>query len=116
MAAYVSPRPPARQRRSRENHSLHAGGTSLSAVGAFDVVPVAWTKNGNVLVALEWDYASWTQRAADFVTRLKAEKFAGKAPTGYVIVLSGAASPTAADMLDKAGVIVRVKASPGPLR
>ncbi|HWB02279.1 MAG TPA: hypothetical protein VG796_04590 [Verrucomicrobiales bacterium] len=95
---------------------VHANDTPLHAVGAFDVLPVTWTKDGRLVLALEWDYASWTERAADFVTRFKEAKIPGFTGKGHVIALSGFASPRAAEGVKKAGISLTTGLDPGPLK
>ena len=102
---------------SRILAQINAKDAPLHAVGAFDVLPVAWAKDGRLILAVEWDYASWTQRAADFVTRFKEAKIGDTAaPKGHVIALSGFASPLAEAGVKKAGVALTTGVSPGPLK
>ena len=42
-----------------------------------------------MVVALEWDYAAWTEAAAAFINDLKETRVDEKAPTGIVIAQSG---------------------------
>lgn len=101
---------------SRILAQIHTRDVPLAAIGAFDAFPVAWAKDGRLILALEWDYASWTERAADFVTRFKEAKVGDKAPPGHVIALSGLASPLAQAGARKAGVALTTGISPGPLK
>ena len=59
---------------SRILAQLHTGGRTLLRLAVLDSLPVALAADGNVVVALEWDYASWTQNAANFIAQLKAAK------------------------------------------
>jgi hypothetical protein len=95
---------------------IHTRDVPLEAIGAFDFLPYAWGKDGRVIFAVEWDYASWTERAADFISRLKAVEFPHKQPAGFVFALSGAASPLAAENLKKMNIGLSTFISPGPVR
>ena len=95
---------------------LHTGGRTLARLDTLGSLPVALCTDGNVVVALEWDYAAWTQNAANFVAQLKAAKFGKKAPTGFVIALSGDASPMVQQKLKDAGITLATRLAPGPLQ
>ena len=95
---------------------LHTGGRTFARLDTLGSLPVALGTDGNLIVALEWDYAAWTQNAANFVAQLKAAKFGKKAPTGFVIALSGDASPMVQEKLKAAGITLATRVSPGPLK
>jgi len=95
---------------------LHANGRKLARIETLGSLPVAIGADGTVIVALEWDYAAWTQNAANFVDQLKAVKFGTKAPTGFVIALSGDASPMVQQKLHDAGITLGTRLAPGPLQ
>jgi hypothetical protein len=95
---------------------LHAGGRKLSRLDTLDPLPVALDADGNVLVALEWDYAAWTQNAANFVARLKAANYGKIVPKGFVIALSGDASPMFQQQAQAAGITLATRLAPGPLQ
>jgi hypothetical protein len=77
--------------------------------------PVAVQKNGRVVLALQWDYAAWTKKAADFVGLFKASDF-GKKASGLTIAISGDASPLAQQQLKDANIGLVTRIAPGPLR
>jgi hypothetical protein len=95
---------------------LHAGGRTLARLDTLGSLPVAVGADGSLIVALEWDYASWTQRAADFVAQFKATKFGEKAPASFVIAITGDASPMAKQKVSELGVTFATRLSPGPLQ
>ena len=95
---------------------LHANGRTLARLDTLGSLPVALGTDGNLIVALEWDYAAWTQNAANFVAQLKAAKFGKNAPTGFVIALSGDASPMAKQQIEAAGITLATRVAPGPLK
>jgi hypothetical protein len=95
---------------------LHTGGHPLASIETLSGLPVAIGADGKILVALEWDYAVWTQRAADFVARIQAATIRGKAPTGVVIAISGDASPMAQQKAQDAGITLATRIAPNPLQ
>jgi hypothetical protein len=95
---------------------LHANGRTLSRLDVLGALPVALGADGTAIVALEWDYASWTANAANFVAQLKSAKLGKKASTGYLIALSGDASPATQQQLSAAGVTLATRLSAGPLQ
>jgi hypothetical protein len=101
---------------SRLLAQIHTGGRTLARLDVLGGLPVALDAEGNVVVALEWDYAAWTQSAASFIAQLKAAKFGKKRPTGYVIALSGDASPRVQEQLQGTGFTLATRVAPGPLK
>ena len=94
---------------------LHAGSGKLEGLGGLAELPIALAKDGTVIMALEWDYAAWTENAATFVAGLKAGDY-GRKPTGFLIALSGDASPLARRKLQEMGVTLATHLAPGPLK
>lgn len=90
--------------------------TPLKAVDHFKGFPIAFSRDGIVIVGLEWDYACWTENAANFVKAIKGGKRDGWDIKGYRFVLSGVVSPKAKDELTVLGIGLVEKALPGPLR
>ena len=90
--------------------------TPLAQISDVRGFPVCIAKDGTLLVALEWDYASWTTNAADFVTAIKGGSVAGRKITGHHIVLTGTASAQAKAQLAALGICLTESALPGPLR
>ncbi len=78
-------------------------------------LPVCQTNDGTVVVPIQWDYVAWTPMAEKFITALKAKKFSTPA-TAYTVMITGVASPMAAQALAASGVNVMPKALPGPLQ
>ncbi|RYF38612.1 MAG: hypothetical protein EOO38_24525 [Cytophagaceae bacterium] len=68
------------------------------------------TNDGTVVVPIQWDYVSWTPGVAQFVTALKAQKFASPA-TAFTVMINGAASPMATEALS---VVLFVLFRPSP--
>jgi hypothetical protein len=75
---------------------------------------VCQTRDGTVVVPIQWDYAVWTPMTEQFITALKDRKFTPPA-TGYSVILTGVISPITAQALAARGVNVTTKALPGPL-
>jgi hypothetical protein len=78
-------------------------------------IPVAVQKDGRAVVAIQWDYAAWTDNAANFIGLLKASDF-GKKNAGLTIAISGDASPLAQQKLKDARIELVTRIAPGPLR
>jgi hypothetical protein len=78
-------------------------------------IPVAVQKDGRAVVAIQWDYAAWTDRAANFVGLFKASDF-GKKNAGLTIAISGDASPLGQQKLKDAKIELATRIAPGPLR
>jgi hypothetical protein len=95
---------------------LHANGRALARLESLQGLPVAIGTDGSLIAALEWDYASWTQNAAAFIAQLQAARLGKKAPTGYVVALSGEASPRVQTELQAAGITLATRLAPGPLK
>jgi hypothetical protein len=78
--------------------------------------PICVAKDGTIIVALQWDYAAWTSRAATFTDEV--QKLAGKSgQSAHVSVgLSGEASPRLHQELEKRGMTLQDRLVPGPLR
>jgi len=66
-------------------------------------------------VAIQWDYAAWTDNAANFIGLLRASDF-GKKPSGLTIAISGDASSLGQQKLKDANIELATRVAPGPLR
>ena len=88
----------------------------LEVVSTAQSFPVCLARDGTLVVPLEWDYVSWTPRAAEFLKTLKSGNFGDRKVTGYHIVITGAASNKAKDELTVNGFRLTEKALPGPLQ
>lgn len=69
-----------------------------------------------MIVALQWDYAAWTPGAATFIDEV--QKLAGKSgQSAHVSVdLSGQVSPRLQEELEKRGITLQNRLTPGPLK
>ena len=76
---------------------------------------VCQTKDGTVVVPIQWDYLAWTPGVSQFITALKTQQFSA-VPTGYTIMINGIASPAATQGLTGLGVNLVTKAITGPLQ
>ena len=81
----------------------------------FEGLTVCQTKDGTVVIPIQWDYVAWTPGVSQFITALKARKFSTP-PTAYKLVINGVASPAATQALQGLGVNLVTKAIPGPLQ
>jgi hypothetical protein len=94
---------------------LHANGRPLGRLGSLGNLPVALAADQTAIMALEWDYASWTPMAANFIAGLKAGDFGVKI-SGYLVAISGEASPMVKERLQAMGVTLATRLTPGPLK
>ena len=99
---------------SRVLAELHAK-KPLARLQQVGRIPVAVQKDGRAVVAIQWDYAAWTDNAANFVGLLKASDF-GKKPSSLTIAISGDASPLAQQKLKEQNVELVTRTAPGALR
>jgi hypothetical protein len=99
---------------SRVLAELHAK-KPLARLQQVGRIPVAVRRDGRAIVAIQWDYAAWTDNAANFVGLFKASDF-GKKPSGLTIGISGDASPIAQEKVKEANIELVTRIVPGPLR
>ena len=71
--------------------------------------------DGTVVLALQWDYAAWTPRAASFTDQIQglAQQSGNK---GVLVALSGQASPRLQQELKNRSFTIQDRVSPGPLQ
>jgi hypothetical protein len=94
---------------------IHTGEKPLARIVMLGDFPVCVAKDGTVVLALQWDYAAWTPRAASFISQIQefTEKSGNK---GVLVALSGQASPLLQQELKNRGFTVQDRVSPGPLK
>jgi hypothetical protein len=78
-------------------------------------LPVCQTKDGTVVVPIQWDYVAWTPAAAAFIAALKAQSFTPP-PAAYTVMITGTMSPLTLQNLAALNVNAVQLALPGPLR
>lgn len=95
---------------------IHGAGTKFDRIVIRNGYPVCIAADGRVILALQWDYAAWTPRAAAFLDEI--EKLAAQdgKPARIHVVLTGAVSPTLRAQLEARGVSVQDRVVPGPLQ
>jgi hypothetical protein len=81
----------------------HRGGTRLAKIQLMESYPVAVAASGDLIVALQWDYAAWTAAAAEFVAAAQREAGSGKVH----VTLSGTASVRLREELKTRGIALR---------
>jgi len=89
--------------------------TPVARITHLNRLTVCQTNDGSLVVPIQWDYAAWTPATERFITALKAEKFTNPV-SGYVVILTGVASPMTSKALAARGVSLTTKAIPGPLQ
>lgn len=90
--------------------------TPLASLTDYNGFPVALARDGTLVVAIEWDYAAWTENAAAFIRAIKEARSGGKPIEKHHIVLTGVASQKTRDELLLLKMELTEKALPGPLR
>ena len=103
------------QRTAQLLAKVHAE-SPLAQISDFRGFPVCIARDGTLVVALEWDYASWTANSANFAQAIKEGSFSGYKITSHRIVLTGDASPVVKEQLAALGIALAERALPGPLR
>ena len=85
----------------------------IETIGDF---PIAVSKDGTTVVALQWDYAAWTSAAAGFSDAI--QKFAGEAPRNkkVLVALSGQTSERLRHELETRKIQLKDRYLPGPLK
>ena len=95
---------------------IHGAGTKLDRIVIRNGYPVAIAADGRIIVALQWDYAAWTPRAAGFLDEMEKLAAQGGKPARIHVVLTGQVSPTLRGQLEARGVSVQDRVVPGPLQ
>jgi hypothetical protein len=88
--------------------------TPIARIVMLSDFPICIAKDGTIVVALQWDYAAWTSRAASFTDEV--QKLAGKSgQSAHVLVaLSGEVSPRLREELEKRSITLQDRLVPGP--
>jgi hypothetical protein len=88
----------------------------LARIAMIENFPIGIAKDGEVIVALQWDYAAWTSGAAFFTSEVEklASESGEKKPV--LIAVSGQMSPRLRQELKERGFQVEERVSPGPLQ
>jgi len=103
-------------RRSAQVMAAVQASTPLAQVVIQNGMPVCIARDGSIVIALEWDYASLTPRAVAFISSLKSAKVGDQKNSGLQIAISGVASPKVKEYLAAQGVKLTEKVLPGPLQ
>ncbi|MEI8342622.1 MAG: hypothetical protein WCH43_13955, partial [Verrucomicrobiota bacterium] len=95
---------------------LQKDGAHISRISSVGNLPVCLTKDGTVIVALQWDYAAWTPMAGRFADSLHKIKLTDYKPLAYRVVITGDASPAIQQAMKALGVRFDIRQVPGPLK
>lgn len=95
---------------------IHTSDHPLAHIVMMGDLPVCVAKDGTLIVALQWDYAAWTARAAAFVDDV--QKLANEPGQNkhIVVAISGQMSPRFKQELQNRGIAVQDRMNPGPLK
>jgi len=95
---------------------LHNGEHPLARIAMIEDFPICIGKDGSVIVALQWDYAAWTPRAAAFSDEIKKLANGPGQDKHVLVVISGQMSPRLQQELQSRGITVQDRVNPGPLK
>lgn len=88
----------------------------LTVLSTYRKLPIALTRDGVMVAALEWDYAIWSRESRAFVEDLRKGEIGGHKAQAAHIYLTGDASPVARAAMIANQVGLTIKSLPGPLR
>lgn len=95
---------------------LHNGEHPLARIATIEDFPVGIGKDGSVVVALEWDYAAWTPRAAAFTDEVEKLAASSGEAKPVLVAISGQMTPRLRQELEARKFTVQDRVSPGPLK
>lgn len=95
---------------------VHTGEHPLARIAMLENFPVGIAKDGTVVVALQWDYAAWTPRAAAFADEVQKLAGASGEPKPALVAISGQMTPRIRQELEARKFTVHDQVSPGPLK
>ncbi len=95
--------------------TLVKNGVKIARMGVLGGIPICVTGDGSVLVALDWDYAAWTQMGERFITALQQPPAGQQTASPLRIVISGLASDRVRAELAQRKIALTELAIPGPL-
>lgn len=87
----------------------------ISRIERHETVPFCTLKDGSVLLALHWDYASWTPLANKCAIWLQSIRINGKKPPTVTIAITGAVSPRCRQEMEKRGIRMLDRQQKGPM-
>jgi hypothetical protein len=96
--------------------TLHSGEHPFARIATIGNFPIGIGKDGTVVVALQWDYAAWTPRAAEFIDEVKKLAASSGEHKPVLVAISGQMTPRLRQELEAREVTVQDRVSPGPLK
>ena len=95
---------------------LHSGEHPLARIATIGDFPIGIGQDGTIVVALQWDYAAWTPRAATFTDEVEKLAAASGEPKPVLVAISGQMTPRLRQELEARKFTVHDQVSPGPLK
>jgi len=92
--------------------AIHAGKDRIASITTLGSFPVAIAEDGRLVVALQWDTAYWSERAAQFADRAQTASLGQSGPV--VVAITGAATPRMQEELANRKIALLTHALPGP--
>lgn len=87
----------------------------IARIERHENAPYCVLKDGSILLALHWDYASWTPLADRCTRWLQTIQINGKQPPTITIAITGAASPRCRQEMEKRRIRLLDRQNKGPL-
>ncbi|RBP35359.1 hypothetical protein DES53_12226 [Roseimicrobium gellanilyticum] len=87
----------------------------IARIDLHNNLPYCVLQDGSVLLALHWDYASWTDMSDKAAQWLQTLQVNGKKPTTITIAITGVASPRCRQELEKRGFRLLDRQNKGPM-
>jgi hypothetical protein len=95
---------------------VHAESARLDRISVSEGFPVCIDQKGTLIVALHWDYAAWTSRAADFIADLQQRAATESKGTKVAVMLTGQVSPLLRQQLEARQIKAYDRVVTGPLK
>jgi hypothetical protein len=87
----------------------------IARIEVYSNIPYGILRDGSVLLALQWDYAQWSPTAEKCVKWLQRLRVDGKNPPSVTLAITGQASPSLCQEMEKRGFKVLDLQDRGPL-
>jgi hypothetical protein len=95
---------------------LRKGEHPLARITTIGDFPICVGKDGTTIVALQWDYAAWTVRAARFAEELQKVAASSNGNKKVFVAVSGQTSPLLRQKMEELGYQLEDHLSPGPIK
>jgi hypothetical protein len=87
----------------------------ITRIEVYSNIPYCILRDGSILLALQWDYAQWSPTAEKCIKWLQTLRVGGKNPPSVTLAISGQASATLRQEMEKLGFKLLDLQDRGPL-